>query len=179
MNCEDLNEALVDLVDGRLDGAAQRTVERHLEGCQNCRALLEDLRSIRAAAFMLDRREPKAETWSKVRAAIASEPVPRGRLIEMGMGRRHSGGGLRQRSSGAGRGGCGVLGGHRAALRAAEPQHPRDHQRHTQRDAGSGQGQLAALPPRRVGSACVEHLARGFLDDRLVDALAPACVGAQ
>ena len=90
MNCEDLNEALVDLVDGRLDGAGQRAVERHLEGCENCRALVEDLRSIRAAAFMLDRREPKAETWSKVRAAIAAEPAPRGRLIEMG--RRQCGG---------------------------------------------------------------------------------------
>ena len=33
MNCEDLNEVLVDLVDGRLDGAEQRSVERHLEGC--------------------------------------------------------------------------------------------------------------------------------------------------
>jgi anti-sigma factor RsiW len=84
MKCEDLNEALVDLVDGRLDGAGQRAIERHLEGCQNCRALVEDLRSIRAAAFMLDRREPKAETWSKVRAAIAAEPAPRGRLLEMG-----------------------------------------------------------------------------------------------
>src|SRR5262245_14663361 len=83
MNCEDLNEALVDLVDGRLDGAGQRTVERHLEGCQNCRALVEDLRSIRAAAFMLDRREPKAETFSNVITAIAAEPRPRGRLLEM------------------------------------------------------------------------------------------------
>jgi anti-sigma factor RsiW len=92
MNCEDLNEALVDLVDGRLDGAGQRTIERHLEGCQNCRALVEDLRSIRAAAFMLDRREPKAETWSKVRSAIATEPVPRGRLMAMGIGRRQQGG---------------------------------------------------------------------------------------
>ena len=78
MKCEDLNEALVDLVDGRLDGAEQRSVERHLEGCDNCRALVEDLRSIRAAAFMLDRREPKAETWSKVQAAIAAEPAPQG-----------------------------------------------------------------------------------------------------
>ena len=87
MNCEDLNEALVDLVDGRLDGAQQRSVERHLEGCGNCRALVEDLRSIRAAAFMLDRREPKAETWSRVRTAIAAEPAPRGRLLDMGRGR--------------------------------------------------------------------------------------------
>lgn len=76
MNCADLNEALVDLVDGRLDGAEQRGVERHLEGCANCRSLVDDLRSIRAAAFMLDRREPAAETWFKVQAAIAAEPVP-------------------------------------------------------------------------------------------------------
>lgn len=83
MNCADLNEALVDLVDGRLDGPERRDVERHLEGCSNCRALVEDLRSVRAAAFMLDRREPKAETWSRLQAAIAAEPSPRGRLLSM------------------------------------------------------------------------------------------------
>ena len=83
MNCADLNEALVDLVDGRLDGAEQRQVERHLEGCENCRALVEDLRSIRAAAFMLDRREPKTETWSTLQAAIAAEPAPKGRLLSL------------------------------------------------------------------------------------------------
>jgi anti-sigma factor RsiW len=77
MNCADLNEALVDLVDGRLDGAEQRAAERHLDGCAACRALVEDLRSIRAAAFMLDRREPRADTWSKVRAAVAAEPAAR------------------------------------------------------------------------------------------------------
>jgi len=76
MNCADISEALVDLVDGRLDGAAQRNVERHLEVCANCRALVEDLRIIRSSAFMLDRREPKAETWVKLQAAIAAEPAP-------------------------------------------------------------------------------------------------------
>jgi anti-sigma factor RsiW len=75
MTCEDLNEALVDLVDGRLDGAEQRSIERHLEACANCRALVEDMRTIRAAAFMLDRREPKAESWSKLQAAIAQHPL--------------------------------------------------------------------------------------------------------
>ena len=89
MNCADLQtDVLVDLVDGRLDGADQRRVERHLEGCANCRALVEDLRTIRAAAFMLDRREPKPGTWSNVQAAIAAEPAPRGRLLEMTSGRR-------------------------------------------------------------------------------------------
>ena len=80
MNCSDLNEALVDLVDGRLDGPERRDVERHLEACPACRALVDDLRSIRAAAFMLDRHEPKADTWSKLQAAIAAEPAP-GRLL--------------------------------------------------------------------------------------------------
>jgi anti-sigma factor RsiW len=75
MNCADLNAVLVDLVDGRLDGAEQRQVERHLEACADCRALVEDLRSIRAAAFMLDRHEPKAAVWSKVQAAVAAEPA--------------------------------------------------------------------------------------------------------
>jgi anti-sigma factor RsiW len=82
MNCADLNAALVDLVDGRLDGPEGRGVERHLEGCASCRALVEDLRSIRAAAFLLDRREPKAGSWSKLQAAIASEPAP-GRVLSM------------------------------------------------------------------------------------------------
>ena len=92
MSCVELQpDVLVDLVDGRLDGAEQRGVERHLEGCGHCRALVEDLRSIRAAAFMLDRREPNADTWSKLQAAIAAEPAPKGRLLEMS--RRSFGGG--------------------------------------------------------------------------------------
>jgi anti-sigma factor RsiW len=89
MTCVDLqSDVLVDLVDGRLDGAEQRGVERHLEGCEQCRALVEDLRSIRAAAFMLDRREPQAGTWSKVQAAIAAEPLPKGRLLDIGFSRQ-------------------------------------------------------------------------------------------
>ena len=84
MNCAELREeALVDLVDGRLDGAERRDVERHLEGCANCRALVEDLRSLRAAAFMLDRREPKTETWTRIQTAIAAEPAASRRLLSM------------------------------------------------------------------------------------------------
>lgn len=91
MNCADLQtDVLVDLVDGRLDGAEQRRVERHLEACAGCRALVDDLRSIRAAAFMLDRHEPKADTWSKLQAAIAAEPAPKGRLLEMSASRGNS-----------------------------------------------------------------------------------------
>ena len=81
MNCADLqSDVLVDLVDGRLDPAQQRTIERHLEACATCRALVTDLRSVRAAAFMLDRREPPLQVWSKLQAAVAAEPKP-GRVL--------------------------------------------------------------------------------------------------
>ena len=83
MNCHDLQEALVDLVDGRLDPAEQRGIERHLEVCDNCGALVTDLRTIRAAAFMLDRHEPAAGAWTRLQAAVAAEPAPKGRLLTM------------------------------------------------------------------------------------------------
>ncbi len=84
MKCADLQtDVLVDLVDGRLDPTHQRDVERHLEACAECRALVTDLRTIRAAAFMLDRREPAAATWLKLQSAMAAEPQPAGRLLWM------------------------------------------------------------------------------------------------
>ena len=78
MKCADLqSDVLVDLVDGRLDSGEQRQIERHLEACAHCRALVTDLRSIRAAAFMLDRREPSAALWMKLQDAVRAEPSPR------------------------------------------------------------------------------------------------------
>jgi anti-sigma factor RsiW len=82
MKCADLqSDVLVDLVDGRLDPAEQRDIERHLEACAECKALVTDLRSIRAAAFMLDRREPAAAVWTKLQASVKAEPRPRARVL--------------------------------------------------------------------------------------------------
>ena len=84
MTCGDLqHDVLVDLVDGRLDPAAQREVERHLEACATCRSLVTDLRTIRAAAFMLDRHEPPAALWPQIHAALANEPKPNGHVLKM------------------------------------------------------------------------------------------------
>jgi anti-sigma factor RsiW len=84
MKCADLqSDVLVDLVDGRLDPTLQRDVERHLEACPGCRALVTDLRSIRASAFMLDRREPPMAVWAKVKDAVAAEPRPSSRVLMM------------------------------------------------------------------------------------------------
>ena len=84
MKCADLqSDVLVDLVDGRLDPAEQRDIERHLEACAECKALVTDLRSIRAAAFMLDRREPAAAVWTRLQEAVNAEPRPRARVLLM------------------------------------------------------------------------------------------------
>lgn len=84
MRCAELHDVLVDLVDGRLAPATQRDVERHLKICDPCRALVTDLRTIRAAAFTLDRREPGPDIWVALQARIAAEPLPTaGRLLSM------------------------------------------------------------------------------------------------
>jgi anti-sigma factor RsiW len=85
MQCDDLSNVLVDFIDGRLDPDAERAVERHLDSCANCRALVVDLRSIRAAAFMLDRHEPGPGVWASLQQKIAAEPAirTRGRVLAM------------------------------------------------------------------------------------------------
>ncbi len=95
MPCADLQtDALVDLVDGRLDPTHQRAIERHLDACANCRALVTDLRTIRASAFMLDRREPGPAVWTSLQSKIAAESATSARILRMpAIGRSVSGGG--------------------------------------------------------------------------------------
>src|SRR5690606_24414574 len=52
-----------------------RQVERHLEEWPGCRALVADLRTVRAAAFTLDRQEPPASLLASLQARIAAEPA--------------------------------------------------------------------------------------------------------
>jgi anti-sigma factor RsiW len=66
MSCADYSESIADFVDGSLDPARQRALERHVEGCAACRALVADLKSIQAAAFTLDRVELPPHLWPAV-----------------------------------------------------------------------------------------------------------------
>src|SRR5699024_3654140 len=59
----------------------ERAVERHLEGCSACRALVADLRTVRAAAFTLDRLEPPAHLLARIQERIAAEPPQRARRL--------------------------------------------------------------------------------------------------
>jgi anti-sigma factor RsiW len=79
VTCQELPIAAY--VDGELDPAEERSVERHLEGCPGCGALVADLRTLRAAAFTLDRREPPADLLARIQARIAAEPQPQPRVL--------------------------------------------------------------------------------------------------
>jgi anti-sigma factor RsiW len=83
MGCRNYSDAIAEFVDGALDPARQRELERHVEGCPACRALVADLKSIQAAAFTLDRVELPAHILPALRARLAEEPVsaPRARLL--------------------------------------------------------------------------------------------------
>jgi anti-sigma factor RsiW len=82
MGCRHYREAIAEFVDGSLDPLKQRDLERHVEGCAACRALVADLKSIQAAAFTLDRVELPPHILPALRARLAEEPAPtRGRLL--------------------------------------------------------------------------------------------------
>lgn len=83
MSCSDYSEAIAEFVDGALDPVRQRELERHVEGCLACRALVADLKSIQAAAFTLDRVELPPHILATLRVRLAEEALParRARLI--------------------------------------------------------------------------------------------------
>jgi anti-sigma factor RsiW len=79
VTCESLPIAAY--VDGELSPADERAVERHLEGCASCRGLVADLRTVRAAAFTLDRHEPPADLFARIQTRLVTEQVQPARLL--------------------------------------------------------------------------------------------------
>ena len=79
MKCDDLNEVLVDFVDGRLDPADTAGCRAAPGGLRSLRGARDRPAHIRAAAFMLDRHEPPAAIWTALQAKVAAEPAPKGR----------------------------------------------------------------------------------------------------
>jgi negative regulator of sigma E activity len=67
--------AIHDYVDEALDPRARADLDRHLEGCADCRRLVADLREIRKAFAGLkdDLREPPVRAWGRLERAIRLE----------------------------------------------------------------------------------------------------------
>jgi anti-sigma factor RsiW len=70
------NEAAIhDYVDDLIDPRGRADLERHLEGCAECRRLVGDLRDIRnaVAGIKHELREPPVRAWARLERAIRLE----------------------------------------------------------------------------------------------------------
>ena len=67
------NLEISEYIDGSLSPARADAIRRHVEGCQDCRALVSDLDEIRRAALALPPVEPPAAVWGLVEQAIREE----------------------------------------------------------------------------------------------------------
>ena len=66
MTCEQYGEWLGDEIDGTLDAERRSQLDAHSRECAGCRALLSDLKQIRATAATLDRRTPSPHVWGAI-----------------------------------------------------------------------------------------------------------------
>lgn len=86
--CERYLNAIQELVDGTLGPIRRAELELHLESCDACRALAEDLQAIATAAQSLEPLTPPERVWQQVSGRLRAE----GRASSTGPGlvRRHS-----------------------------------------------------------------------------------------
>lgn len=73
MICETARALLQEQIDGALDSAEARDLERHLEACAACRALAADLSAIVDAAADLDPIDPPEHVWLQIAGAWRRE----------------------------------------------------------------------------------------------------------
>ena len=73
MTCEDFAESISALADGSLDPADRPRVEAHIEACDDCRALLDDLRTLRREAAALPPDPLPDSLWPRVAARLREQ----------------------------------------------------------------------------------------------------------
>ena len=75
MNCPDIAR-LNDYADGELATDDARAIEAHVAGCAHCRAAVDSLRALRAAAAGLEKEiAPPRDLWRGIAAQIETAPV--------------------------------------------------------------------------------------------------------
>ncbi|HVL69092.1 MAG TPA: zf-HC2 domain-containing protein [Vicinamibacterales bacterium] len=73
MNCSDYREAIQDLADGTLGPVRRAALQLHLDHCDACRALADDMQKIRAAAESLDDVRPPDHVWMQIAGRLRQE----------------------------------------------------------------------------------------------------------
>ena len=76
--CENMREDLVAFAWEKLEGDARGEIERHVESCDECRAELEKIRSVRAAVRSAAEIEPTGGFHARVMSRLKQRMTPRG-----------------------------------------------------------------------------------------------------
>ena len=74
MNCSTCQPLLSEYIDDAVRGDERAAIDAHLRDCAACRALAEDLTSIRATAGSLEPLIPAARVWNQLAATVAAQP---------------------------------------------------------------------------------------------------------
>jgi anti-sigma factor RsiW len=86
MACERYLNAIHELVDGTLGQIRRSELELHLDSCDDCRALVADLREIADVSRSLGPIEPPARVWTQIATRLQQEGLVAG---ASGMGSWH------------------------------------------------------------------------------------------
>jgi hypothetical protein len=73
MRCSQYADAIQEMVDGTLGPIRRAELQIHLDQCDDCRALLEDMERIRGLAASLDRPAPPDRVWLQVAGRLRQE----------------------------------------------------------------------------------------------------------
>ncbi|HXU87506.1 MAG TPA: zf-HC2 domain-containing protein [Methylomirabilota bacterium] len=82
IECERVPDALDDYLAAHLPAATHAAFDTHVAECPECRALVADVRAIRAVARTLGPIEPPEHVWRKLRARVDVETPPRTSLLD-------------------------------------------------------------------------------------------------
>jgi hypothetical protein len=79
LSCIEFQEKLPELFSSGTNGVPEDpSLQSHLDGCENCSALVRDLQYIADQARMLlepAEEEPSESVWSSIKSKLESEPI--------------------------------------------------------------------------------------------------------
>jgi anti-sigma-K factor RskA len=77
MKCKQYQDLLSEYIDGTLELGEQVKIERHLEDCEPCRILRDDLLQIAHFSRQLPLLTPPSAVWAGIQEKVAAERRPR------------------------------------------------------------------------------------------------------
>jgi anti-sigma-K factor RskA len=83
MGCSKYQEMISDYIDGILSPGEQTIIEQHLESCEDCRALRDDMLQLVHFSRHLPLHTPSGAVWNRIQTQVSAER-PRGLRARLG-----------------------------------------------------------------------------------------------